>query len=475
MSRTELLPDRIIVVSDLHLGEGVAPVRGRISGEHFFHDRAFATWLSRLTRRGSRRGQRLELVVNGDAFDFLRVTRIPEGRRAVAAWRLLLRAARVQGRGVRDRLRQAAVGRFTFRERTFGFGSDEACSVWKLAVIAAAHWSVFQALAAWCRAGQALVIVRGNHDPEWAWPGVRRALMVLLERAGEGKGEGTFAFRRIRFRSRVHRRANVHVEHGHDVQWLTRTEHDFSAGQPERLRLSFGSLISRYVLNVLERRVPPRPVPPPPSPALPPSGRLVQALHEDPWSLVPAIVSNALRAIPFIGLSGWRPWFGRLLQWWPARVSMTMSTALLVALPLTPIIGDASLGRSRAGVMLASLLGLCLPIAGFMSRQIADEIDRDGLEAEVRRYARRVATAWEGGELRPPPAAPRYVVFGHTHRADAREWSGAEGGIVYLNPGAWAPRPEERGAPASPRFIWLARRGGYYARHRLLSLDAVTH
>ena len=460
MSRTELLPDRIIVVSDLHLGEGVAPVGGRVSGEHFFHDRAFATWLSRLTRRGSRRGRRLELVLNGDAFDFLRVTRIPEGRRAVAAWRYLLHAAGVRGRGVADRLRKAAAGRFTFRERTFGFGTDEASCLWKLGVIAAAHWNVFQALAAWCRAGQSLVIVRGNHDPEWAWPGVRRALIALLERAGEGALTS-----RIRFRSRVHRRANVHVEHGHDVEWLTRTEHDFSARQPERLRLSFGSLISRYVLNVLERRVPPRPVPP--RPPLPPSARLVEALHEDPWSLLPAIVSNALRAIPFIGLSGWRPWFGRLLEWWPARVSMTMSTALLVALPLTPFIGDAGLGRSRGGVMLASLLGLCVPIAGFMSRQIAAEIDRDGLEAEVRRYARRVATAWEGGELRPPLAVPRYVVFGHTHRADARQWSGAEGAIVYLNPGAWA--------LASPCFVWMARRGDAYVRHRLLSLDAVTH
>src|SRR5437867_2645426 len=77
MSRNQpcaaILPDRLIVVGDLHLGEGATPVRGRVSGEHFFHDREFASWLRRLSSHGARRGRRLELVLNGDAFDFLRV------------------------------------------------------------------------------------------------------------------------------------------------------------------------------------------------------------------------------------------------------------------------------------------------------------------------------------------------------------------------------------------------------------------
>jgi len=67
----------------------------------------------------------------------------------------------------------------------------------------------------------------------------------------------------VRFRYPVHRRANVHIEHGHAVDWLTRAERDFSDGEPPSLRLPFGSLISRYLLNVLERRVPPRASVPP--------------------------------------------------------------------------------------------------------------------------------------------------------------------------------------------------------------------
>lgn len=218
MSRNQpcaaILPDRLIVVGDLHLGEGATPVRGRVSGEHFFHDREFASWLRRLSSHGARRGRRLELVLNGDAFDFLRVIRLPDTPRGVAAWRQLLRAAGVGC--APDRLRAAARGHYSLRERTFGFGSDEPSSVWKLGVIAVAHRAVFGALATWCRAGHSLVIIRGNHDPEWAWPGVRRALVALLERAGAGRLRPG----QVRFRSRAHRRANVHIEHGHEVDWL---------------------------------------------------------------------------------------------------------------------------------------------------------------------------------------------------------------------------------------------------------------
>jgi hypothetical protein len=93
------LPDRIIVVSDLHLGEGVDPVRGSVSGEHFFHDQEFEVWLDRLRQRAARRGRHVELVLNGDAFDFLRVVRLPETPQAVAEWRRLLAAARVRPLG----------------------------------------------------------------------------------------------------------------------------------------------------------------------------------------------------------------------------------------------------------------------------------------------------------------------------------------------------------------------------------------
>ena len=451
-----LLPDRIIVVSDLHLGEGVDPVRGSVSGEHFFHDREFETWLDRLNRRETRRGRRVELVLNGDAFDFLRVVRLPETPQAVAEWRRLLVAARV--RYVPAELRRAAERRFRFRERVFGFGTDEPGGVWKLSVIAAAHQPVVRALARWCRAGHSLVIIRGNHDQDWTWPGVRRAFLALLRRAGAGglrRGQ-------VRFRPRAYRRANVYIEHGHGADWLTCAERDVLEGSPARLRLPFGSLITRYVINVLERRVPPRG-------SVPPSRRLAEAIRQHPWRMVPDIAANALRAIPLIGLSGWKPWFQRLLRWWPARVSMTMSSALLAAVPLVPLVGRHPWHHSTA-CMAASLFGMGLPIAGFMARQVAAQIDPEALVAEVRRYARRVAATLRGSGPRR-----RYLVLGHSHRPEACEWAHERHSVVYLNAGAWLPQAEGPADAVTPCFVWLARRRDAYVRHRLLKLDAVAH
>jgi UDP-2,3-diacylglucosamine pyrophosphatase LpxH len=448
-------PDRIIVVSDLHLGEGVDPIRGSASGEHFFHDHQFEVWLDRLTRRAARRRHRLELVLNGDVFDFLRVVRLPDTPQAVVEWLRMLVAARV--RHVRARLRRAARGCFSFRERAFGLGTDEPSCVWKLAVIAAAHRPVFRALANFCRAGHSLVIIRGNHDPDWAWPGVQRAFLVLLRRAGaHGLRQG-----QVRFESVYYQRANVYIEHGHVVDWLTCEERDMTEGEPPGLRLPFGSLISRYVLNALERRIAP-------GDSVPPSRRLADAIRQRPWRMVPLIATNTLRAIPFIGWSGWKRWFEGLMRWWPARVSVVTGAALLAAAPLAPLIGARRPLQGYGGYLTASLFGFGLPLAGFMMREIVAQTNSEALIAEVRNYARRLAT-----RLRGPMARCRYVILGHTHRVEACEWTGAADAVVYLNPGAWLPPASGPAGDAVPRFVWLARRGDAYVRHRLLPLDAV--
>ena len=64
-------PDLVLVVSDLHLGDGQDPVTGRYSKrENFFADRAFSAFLEHHDPRSS--SDTALLVINGDAFDFLR-------------------------------------------------------------------------------------------------------------------------------------------------------------------------------------------------------------------------------------------------------------------------------------------------------------------------------------------------------------------------------------------------------------------
>ncbi|HEY6224009.1 MAG TPA: hypothetical protein VIW26_09505, partial [Gemmatimonadales bacterium] len=341
LTRARRLPDRLIVIGDLHLGEGAEYHRGRASGEQFFRDRDFQIWLHRLTWRAQRRGRRLELALNGDTFDFLRVLRLPETHADRLRWRRLLGAA-----GVRPTHME-----FGLRERVFGLGTDECACVWKLAVIAAAHRPVFRALAAFCRAGHTLTLIGGNHDPEWAWPGVRRAFRLLLRREGSGKLRPG----QVGFRSGTLRRENVHIEHGHRVDWVTYAERDFIGRAPVRLRLAFGSLVTRYVLNALERRIPP-------IGSVAPSERLVEMLRRHPWRMLPSLAASIMRAIPLIGLRGWRHCFRRMLHWWPARVSMTLGAAFIVVTPHAPPAGTR--------FMIALVLGLALPVAGFVTHHI---------------------------------------------------------------------------------------------------------
>jgi len=116
--------------------------------------------------------------------------------------------------------------------------------------------------------------------------------------------------------------------------------------------------------------------------------------------------------------------------------------------------------------MAASILGFGLPIAGFMTRQIAAQIDGQALVAGTRRYARRVATRRRG--LHSPR---RYVILGHTHRPEAHEWTSARRSVVYLNPGAWPPRVDAPAAQVGPHFVWLGRRHDAYVRRPPCSIS----
>src|SRR5262245_9701332 len=64
----------LIVLSDLHLGRGKTAATGRYYRlEAFFYDDDFAAFCDWLVRDAAERGRELRVVVNGDAFDLLRI------------------------------------------------------------------------------------------------------------------------------------------------------------------------------------------------------------------------------------------------------------------------------------------------------------------------------------------------------------------------------------------------------------------
>lgn len=189
---------RLYVASDLHLAEGLdARTRRYARLEGFFYDEEFAAFLDAcLADAGDHPAH---LILNGDVFDFLAVVRVP---------------------GTAERRAEGLeVTRF---EQKYGLLPTERKARWKLARIVRGHRRFFLALLRWMASGRDLVLIRGNHDMELFWPGVRERLTELLI---EIAVEEDVALTRDQIEARlVHRDwfyyepGRVFVEHGHQYE-----------------------------------------------------------------------------------------------------------------------------------------------------------------------------------------------------------------------------------------------------------------
>lgn len=165
---------RIVVVSDLHIGAGeIDDFRPELES-HFID---FLGGLAADLRP-------LELVVNGDCFDF--VTAVPWNEP-------LLESSSAEG---------------------VPLCFTEAQSCRKLEGIVARHGSVFDALAQFLDSGgHRLTILPGNHDADLFWPDVRRSFLTALERRNAAVERVKFVLRRAYL---IEREGVRHwIEHGH--------------------------------------------------------------------------------------------------------------------------------------------------------------------------------------------------------------------------------------------------------------------
>ncbi len=235
----------LLIVSDLHLGEGFDPRTGKLSAhEDFLSDEAFADFLA-YHDRGWSRVPPWRLIIAGDVFELLQVTsrsakdakqlsdRIerlskgalapykaidePERRveQAVArlqegvdfmeqeggpphasvvscAERLVELAGSLETDAVWEFerlsievwiLAHKPEARLSDREWDYGLGTSWPEAVWKIDRIAEGHPAFFTALASFLDRGHSLVMMKGNHDIELYWPQVQERLRELLEDA----------------------------------------------------------------------------------------------------------------------------------------------------------------------------------------------------------------------------------------------------------------------------------------------------
>lgn len=213
-----------IVLSDLHLSdaEPVDPKRPlwkAFKRREYFVDADVALLLRHSAQAAETVGDKLEVVFNGDVFDFDPIMQFPKPAPGPVPWLARLR----------------------------GMGTEQWCSAFKMTVIIADHPVFFAACGELARRGHQLVFVMGNHDLELAWPHVQDHVRLALG---------------IEERHQVHVRfcewfylagGDTFVSHGHVFDPYCTTPdpvHPLISvrGRP-RVRLPFGEVANRYMLN----------------------------------------------------------------------------------------------------------------------------------------------------------------------------------------------------------------------------------
>ncbi len=227
----------LIVLSDLHLGEGLHKNEPRYSPtEDFFHDRQFANFLFEMKKKHAHDPSSLVLVLNGDTFDFLTVTNTPSAKEA------------------------AAYGyEVTPAEKQFGLNPTAQKSVYKLDTIARGHKLFFHALARFIKGGHRVEIVRGNHDLELHFPEVRKRLIEILAEFYDGP-DITEAKQRVHFHEWFYFEPNrIYIEHGNQYDTTNSIRYPlhpvlpprkwWRTGGEEALDYPLGSIFVRFFYN----------------------------------------------------------------------------------------------------------------------------------------------------------------------------------------------------------------------------------
>jgi len=240
----------IYVISDLHLAAG-KDRDSKFSGtENFFYDGPFYRFIRHLKSINKNNW----LTINGDFIDFLRITNIPEKPEDFVLWQDYLSII-----GINKSLPELQ-NSILPKELEYGLKTHEYKSVWRLICARQGHELFFEALAEWLVAGNKLVIVKGNHDLEWYWEGIRNAMRYMLaEKLVILSGKETdevlreFIFPNIFFTDRsVSFNNSVYIEHGHVYDKFSNVQGEPLMPNKEEINIPFGSFLNRYLLNNLE-------------------------------------------------------------------------------------------------------------------------------------------------------------------------------------------------------------------------------
>jgi UDP-2,3-diacylglucosamine pyrophosphatase LpxH len=471
----------LLVVSDLHLCEGVDPESGRYSRqEDFLFDDAFARFLryhEEVKQQPRFAGRPWMLVFNGDLFDFPQVDALPKEGEPLLEIKGVTRYAELNA-----------------DERNFGLGTTEKESAWKLVRIARGHPRFFAALGWLVAHGNHVAVIKGNHDVELYWPAVQEQFIAEVEQAytqqremlGEGPPVTAKTLKeRVRFYPWFYYEPDrVYVEHGGQYESSSHLP-DYldpvSPDTPGHLQVLWGNLFVRYLFNQIED------VHPFADNVKPPTRYLVWAFRKDPLMTLRLVVT--------------RGWIFLRTFWNLTRAAIEkkqqqeqVEESEVIPLPPDVTREIAALAQRQArdsrgewvGAILLTLLalmviasaiaagvnflaGMWLMGAGWTGVAVALYVARRVVGRKVPSFddlMLRVARDLE--EVLKPAHAVRYIVLGHDHVVAMERMRNA----WYVNTGTWVQVFERKGPiEAREKLTFFRLAWGYEGVPELLLWD----
>lgn len=214
------------IISDLHLTDSEPsrpkykvrhPLWKKFKTKQFFMDAALIEFLDEIDRKSH--GKPIELVLNGDIFDFDSVMAYPV----------------------------APIYKFHWIETRRGLFPREERSVFKMQVVLEEHAEFMNALRRFVEKGHSLILIPGNHDVELHFPKVQKTFYDFLNLGPEDT-------KRVKFVKWFYISENdTLIEHGHQQDPYCLCENPlnpFIVNYNElRIRLPFGNVACRYIMN----------------------------------------------------------------------------------------------------------------------------------------------------------------------------------------------------------------------------------
>jgi UDP-2,3-diacylglucosamine pyrophosphatase LpxH len=378
-----------IVVSDFHLGAGPPDVRDNPL-EDFVADEAFANFLETLRIESDRDNKEVELIINGDFFEFLQVPAVDE-----------------------------CDPQHPYPTEAY-HDSSQTSSIKRLDLITAGHPLVFDALADFPHVEaprRRMTLIKGNHDVNLYWPGVKKRLREILGATGRRASTLLFAERYVS-------RESIYVEHGHQyAEQLNRWDNfDDPRDQdnPDQLLYPPGSQFVIDFFNSVERD---RAW----TDSLKPLTALAWYSLEWDFFFAARMLSTMTRHVPTIGIdteSNTDDSPDRLCRQLSDGATCQELSVRYRAFP--EFRRDFHMRAGQLLVPAASPPGVFawpMPPADEFAAEIA-RTEIEEIDASMRRVAARIATT----------QGARVVVFGHTHRPRIQT---LEDNIALVNCGSW--------------------------------------